>query len=469
MTKLNRMIKESSANVSPLTHGGAKAAKIGPVASLRRAVLSTLLFEDQFYEDGVEQGRRIRELALKVDPETVSELAIEARKVHGLRHVPLQLLVQLARTGSGIEGLVANTIVEVCTRPDQVTDLLALYRTQGNRKFSAQLKKGVARALQGFDTYQLSKYASGEGRAFSLRDAMFISHPRSLDDRMSTDFNGLASKSLRQQETWERASSGGSDMRAEFIRLLSEGKLGYLALLRNIRKMEEVGVPRGVIVDAIRARKGARGVFPTQFYAAAQHCPAFSDAIQDAMLANVRSWTRLKGRTVIVGDISGSMEQRLSAKSNLTRYEATGLLMGCLVEMCEDPVVYATAGNDLTRIHATAKVSATPGFRMLDTLRAANRKLGGGGIFLKQCMDYIQGQEGQVDRVIVLTDEQDIDSRNSPLDARMVGVRNYLVNVASEKNGIGYRKWTHVDGFTEGVLKWITAYEAETEDEYDAQ
>jgi len=255
-------------------------------------------------------------------------------------------------------------------------------------------------------------------------------------------------------------------MKEEFMRLLAEGKLGYLALLRNVRKMEELGLPRSVVVDAIRARKGARHVFPTQFYAAAKAAPAYADAIQDAMLANVRSWARLPGRTVIVGDISGSMTNKLSGKSDLTRYHATALLMGCLVEMCEDPVVYATAGNDSRRVHATKKVSATSGFRMLDTLKEANFELGMGGIFLNQCMNYVLEQEGKVDRVIVITDEQDTDSRSSPLNAPMVGAVNYLINVASHKNGIGYKKWTHVDGFTEGVLKWIMAYEAELEDDY---
>ncbi len=463
MAKLNRKDPNIARDNAPKTHGGAIAAKIGLVASLRRAVLSTLLFEKQFYEDGVDQMERIRDLALQVDPETLAEIAIEARRDHGLRHVPLLLLVQLCRTGSGIPKLVADTIVAVCTRADMVTDFMALYRSGGNKTLSAQAKKGVARALQNFDHYQLSKYASTDGKEFSLRDAMFLSHPRSLTNDMGVDFDDLANARLRQQNTWERASSEQADMKAEFTRLLQEGKMGYLALLRNVRKMEELGVARGVVVDAIRARKGARDVFPTQFYAAAKAAPTYADAIQEAMLANVRAWKRLRGRTIIVADISGSMNSPLASLSQFTRYDATALLVGSLVEMCDDPVVYATAGCDRQRQHATAKVASTPGFKMVNTLRDKNHSLGQGGIFLKQCMEYIKAEEGNVDRVIVLTDEQDTDSRSSPLHAQMVGKTNYLVNVASYRNGIGYRKWTHVDGFTEGVLKWIAAFEAETE------
>jgi hypothetical protein len=35
-----------------------------------------------------------------------------------------------------------------------------------------------------------------------------------------------------------------------------------------------------------------------------------------------------------------------------------------------------------------------------------------------------------------------------------------MINVASAKNGVGYGSdWNHIDGFSEGVLRWI--YETE--------
>jgi 60 kDa SS-A/Ro ribonucleoprotein len=37
--------------------------------------------------------------------------------------------------------------------------------------------------------------------------------------------------------------------------------------------------------------------------------------------------------------------------------------------------------------------------------------------------------------------------------------KGYLINVASNKNGVGYGAWTHIDGFSEGVLRFI--YEVE--------
>lgn len=61
------------------------------------------------------------------------------------------------------------------------------------------------------------------------------------------------------------------------------------------------------------------------------------------------------------------------------------------------------------------------------------------------------------DRLIVVTDEQSHDSVPAPTAGR-----SYVINVASYKNGVGYRNgWVHIDGFSEGTIKFIHAYEAE--------
>ena len=61
------------------------------------------------------------------------------------------------------------------------------------------------------------------------------------------------------------------------------------------------------------------------------------------------------------------------------------------------------------------------------------------------------------DRLIVISDEQSHDPVGAPKSKHA-----YMINVASAQNGVGYcNGWTHVDGFSEGVLKYIHALEAE--------
>jgi 60 kDa SS-A/Ro ribonucleoprotein len=52
MATLNRIKKE-------FTHERARAARINPLAQLERSVMSCLLWESEFYEDGQTIGERI--------------------------------------------------------------------------------------------------------------------------------------------------------------------------------------------------------------------------------------------------------------------------------------------------------------------------------------------------------------------------------------------------------------------------
>ena len=79
------------------THEGTPARHLSPELQLRRSVLACLLWESQFYEDGVEIGGRIAELVPKVAAERVAAFAIEAREKMKLRHAPLLLVREMAR------------------------------------------------------------------------------------------------------------------------------------------------------------------------------------------------------------------------------------------------------------------------------------------------------------------------------------------------------------------------------------
>src|SRR5437870_5504486 len=82
---------------APRTHEGAPARHISAEMQLRRSVLACLLWEDQFYEDGVEIAGRIAELVPKVAAARVAGLAVEAREQMKLRHAPLLLVREMAR------------------------------------------------------------------------------------------------------------------------------------------------------------------------------------------------------------------------------------------------------------------------------------------------------------------------------------------------------------------------------------
>ncbi len=80
----------------PHTHEGAPAAVLSHEQALRRSVLSCMLWEREFYEDGVLIAGRIHELVPRVDAEKVAALAVEARERMKLRHAPLLLVASPA-------------------------------------------------------------------------------------------------------------------------------------------------------------------------------------------------------------------------------------------------------------------------------------------------------------------------------------------------------------------------------------
>jgi hypothetical protein len=435
----------------PRTHEGAPAKRITLTQELRRSVLACLLWEDQFYESGVAIAERIAELVPKVPSADVASLAVEARTVQYLRHVPLLLCRELARHGT----LQADTLAAVIGRADELAEFVALYWKDGKEPLSKQVKVGLARAFPKFDAYQLAKY--DRDGAVRLRDVLFLCHPKPKDEAQAAVWKGLVDGKLPVPGTWENELSAGKNKTEVWTRLLAEGKLGGLALLRNLRNMAQATVPRHLVTAALEAHPFKR-VLPFRFVAAAKAAPAFESALDAAMLRVLQSQTKLPGKTLAVIDVSGSMYGRaVSSRSDLDRAFAAATLGAVLREVCEEIAVYATAGDDYARRHATAMVPARHGMALVDAIHGQCQPLGGGGIFLTPVCRWLAERERDVDRMVVITDEADcaIDPKDSPNHAKPLGRRNYLINVGSYRRGIGYGVWTHIDGWSEAIVRYI--------------
>ena len=126
MTRLNLL----NLNSMLRTHEGSPARNISTELQLRRSVLACLLWESQFYEDGVEIAGRIAELVPKVAVEKVAALAVEARGKMKLRHAPLLLVREMARHATHREP-VAETLAQVIQRADELAEFVAIYWKDG--------------------------------------------------------------------------------------------------------------------------------------------------------------------------------------------------------------------------------------------------------------------------------------------------------------------------------------------------
>jgi len=423
--------------VRPRTHEGAPAVRVTPELALRRSVLACMLWEDEFYEDGVAIAGRIRELVPKVDAAKVAVLAVEARTAMKLRHAPLLLVREMARHATH-RALVAETMASVIQRADELAEFVAIYWKDGRAPLSGQVKKGLAAAFPKFDEYALAKY-DRQG-AVRLRDVLFLCHAKPRDAGQAAVWKRLIAGELTTPDTWEVALSAGGDKRANWERLLLERKLGALALLRNLRNMKDAGVAEELVVSALDAMKTDR-VLPFRFLAAARYAPQWEAELERAMFRAVADRERLAGHTVILVDVSGSMVAPLSRKSEMLRTDAAYGLAVLLREVAEKVSVYTFSDG-------LKQVPARRGFALRDAMDASqphsSTRLGAA----------LDGIREKYDRIVVVTDEQSHDRVPAPKDV------GYMINVASAKNGVGYGSgWSHIDGWSEAVVEYIRELE----------
>lgn len=428
-----------------VTAEGALAARITPEQELRRSVAACMLFEDGFYESGASIADRIKSLVPKCRPEFVAACAFEARTKMKLRHVPLLLVAVMAGTVPHAR-LVSTLLPDIIQRADELAEFVAIYANVNGvgpdavkKKLSAQVKTGLAKAFQKFNEYNLAKY--NRDGAVKLRDVLFLCHAKPKDAEQDLLWKKLIDGKLETPDTWEVALSGGADKKETFERLIVDGKLGALAFLRNMRNMKEAGVDEALIEGYASAVDISR-VLPFRFIAAARAVPAWEHLLEPMMLRACDGREKLPGKTVVMLDVSGSMDAPISSKSDLHRIDAACGVAILLRELCESVEIITFSDN-------AVQVPPRRGFALRDAIVGSQQH---SGTHLGRAALAVNNQF-QYDRLVVLTDEQSADQIPAPTK------NGYLINVAANKNGIGYGKWAHIDGWSEAVIDYIQELE----------
>ncbi|GAL84297.1 hypothetical protein MYP_1525 [Sporocytophaga myxococcoides] len=353
---------------------GAKAYELTPEMELYSAVVTAGL-SDSFYESGDERLKRIQSLMVSNDPKFVAKLAVYARTSMHMRSVPLVLAVELAKYCSGTD-LVSKTVKGVVQRADEIMELLAYYQLSNGRtgtkklnKLSKQVQKGLSGAFNSFDEYQFAKYnRDGEVK---LRDALFLVHPKAKDDEQQNIFNKIASKSLEVPYTWETELSAlgqtnfadekekAAAFKVKWEELIESEKLGYMALLRNLRNIIQADVDYVYMQKVCSRLSNAHAVarskqFPFRFLAAYREVKELKSdfvamvlsALENAVMASAQN---IKGfdeatKVVVACDVSGSMQKPVSARSKVLLYDI-GLMLAMLMQSKSKRVISGMFGD----------------------------------------------------------------------------------------------------------------------------
>ena len=365
------------------------------------SILFTSFLKDQFYRTADETSARLKALVAKEDKKFVAKAALYARTQLGMRSVSHLVASELAHSVKGEEWS-KSFFQKIVHRPDDMTEIAACYFHEYGKPMPNAMKKGFAAALSGLDEYKLAKYRM-EGKDVTMVDLVNLVHPKH-----TAAIAKLVKGELKNTETWEARLSAAGKLEGEeedvdaaksgaWMELLTARKLGYFALLRNLRNIleqapeslpmvcEQLVDPAAIahslvlpfrFLSAFKALGGsaAPGVRPVLI--------ALSKAV-DLSLANV---PKFEGKTLIVMDESGSMS---------TVIDKASLFAAVLYKSCDaDLMLFANTARYVTLMPTDSTLTLA---KML-----ADSAVQGGTNF----NSIFPAANKKYDRVIILSDMQ---------------------------------------------------------------
>lgn len=448
----NSMLREQSETKN---YEGEKAYVMSPEMELYTAVVTSTL-SNKFYEKNDERMWRIFNLVKKVSPEFVAKLAVYTRNEMNLRSVPLLLVTLLAKIHNG-DNLVARAVEKCVLRADEIMELLMCYQVcnpqdgvKKLKKLSRQIQNGLQKAFNRFDEYQFAKY-NRDNLEVKLRDALFLVHPKAKDDAQQLIFNKITDRKLEIPYTWETELSAlgqqkfetpeqkSATFRQKWEELICSGRLGYMALLRNLRNIleskvsaEKINIVASVLSNADQVAKSKQ--LPFRFLSAYRELkkinspdtPFLMSALE---LAVKHSAANIEGfdadtSVLLACDVSGSMCSPVSPRSAVECYDI-GLMLAMLLKSRCRRVVSGIFGDRW-------EVVNMPGDNILQSaseLRKLYSRVGFSTNGFK-VIDYLIENKIIIDKVMFFTDCQmwDSTSGNNSLEKSWNRYRQIALN-----------------------------------------
>ena len=393
----------NTATIKTTNHDGHVAYAMKDKAKLVTQVLTSFFNETKFYGDNTGDMTATIQRVIKTDPAFVSKLAVYARREFNMRSVAHALTAHLAHEVEG-KPYVKETIRGICLRGDDATELMAFYLNTFGRPIPNSVRKGINAVFAGFDEYTLAKY-KGEGKSVKMRDLVCLCHPAPKDAAQSDLWKRLLEDKLATPLTWETELSANGNNKKTWEKLIDSGKVGYMALLRNLRNMvnanpgnmekvwAQIENPNAVrksrqlpfrFLSAYKTLMGMRHVGSRAF-----------DALENAVDASIDNMPKLPGTTVIAVDTSGSMGSRVSDKSDVECVEI-GMMLGLIANKICDNSLFYTFDTTIKEY----PVSRRSG--ILET--CARNAAAGGGTNMDLPFEVMMREHIKADRIIIISD-----------------------------------------------------------------
>lgn len=325
MSQFNKSTKKSRETIS--YEGGTVYTK-----TLENEWVNTLFSymlnrrNNKFYEDMEDVESRFiyltEDMIYKYGEQFVGKAAIFARNELGLRSISEVVSAMLNKypwIGDCNEFSKREFYRKYFRRPDGIGEVFSKIDELGDKRSHA-LIRGCADYLSNLDAYTLGKYKLNNHK-YNMHDIINITHAK------SDVIDKFQKGNLEIPETWEiKISTAKTKDEKEqmWLNLVKEGKLGYLALIRNLRNIINCyGVTEDFIntyiVPQIENRNAIKKslVYPYQIYIAYKsinHQTPLSlvQALSNAFNMSIGNMPKLDGESLIILDVSESMRSSYS-------------------------------------------------------------------------------------------------------------------------------------------------------------
>lgn len=444
-----------------VNHAGAAAQiETDPKKHLLKLCCGCMLFEPSYYADGTQTAIEILETCASLQVPEICEVALIVNGSYNLRSVSTYLLAiaivqrnaQAGKQRVLSERVIINTCRSILARPDMLTELFVQYQALAGQDatFPKILRKISQDRMNAFSEYQIAKYATRGG--LGLKDVLRITHVKPNSPDRERLFGALCKGTLETPPTWEKRLSSGEDHKVVWQQMLTDGTLGGIAVLKNLRNMLNAQVDTELIRQTLRHTHLFRGALITQILAANQYSHGmFSEELSDLLMSATQT-KLLPGRTAFLVDVSGSMVNSLAARSEATLLDAACMIASVGYMHTEDRTGSSlwSFSTNLRQVHCNEKSSL---FEIAQRISASQPH---SSTNLVQALRSLNTKT-QYDRLVVITDEQ---HQGSGMPAALTK-QSYIINVASYAPGIhtelGY---TRINGFSPQVLRFINESEA---------
>ena len=420
-------------------HEGNVAYQMDAKTELYTLAISSFYGENSFYESAQTREARFTNLVHQVtkeDPAWIRAFIPWLRNDANIRSNAVAAACEYVAAGGENGRAVING---VCVRADEPAEVFGYWLSRHGRKIPAPVKRGLADACTRlYDEFNALKYDQS-GSNVRMADVIDMCRPKPqapwqsslfkylLDVRHKRDnprglenletisnvlnwrseaLKGNVSYDLPNGVTWEALSAYTKMDKAAWEAMIP--KMGYMALIRNLRNFEEAGISKeaaayvnNFISDPDKVAQSRQ--LPFRFWSAYSNSSSlrYAQALEDAAQLSLSNMPKFPGRTLIMVDTSGSMSSLgYSAKSTVRPVSAAALFGSAVASASEQSSIY---------IYASSTAELKQQASILRNAQEIDNAIGavGHGTATWPSVKTAWDQRGPFDRVMVFTDMQE--------------------------------------------------------------